>query len=254
MRKLVLKIEYDGTNFAGWQFQPNVRSVQGEIEQAVLKLTGTNYRTKGSGRTDAGVHASGQVATITLDENFSIPDDKIITAFNTRLPKDIRINGAKITEQDFHPRFHAISREYSYNLVLKDSVFKHRFHAFYKYPINPDMLFELQDIFLGEKDFTPFSKYNPTKTQYICNVTKCQWHKISESEYRLDIAANRFVYSMVRLIVGASLVVARGKLTKKDLLNAFERSDRALQLTVAPPEGLVLTKVMFPEKYGLNNL
>lgn len=254
MRKLVLKIEYDGTNFAGWQFQPKVRSVQGEIEKAALKLTGINYRTKGSGRTDAGVHASGQVAIIVLDENFSIPDDKIVTAFNTRLPRDVRINGAKIINQDFHPRFHAISREYSYNLILRDTVFKNKFHAHYKYPIKPNVLFDLQDIFLGEKDFTPFSKYNPTKLQYICNVTKCKWHKISDTEYRLDIAANRFVYSMVRLIVGACLEVARGKLTKQDLLKAFERSDRQLKIPVAPPEGLILTNIIFPEEYDLNNL
>ncbi len=254
MRILVLKIEYDGTDFSGWQFQPKERSVQGEIEKAMRRLTGAEYRLDGSGRTDAGVHASGQVASLKLDDNFSIPSDKIVTAFNTRLPKDIRIKSALILDKDFHPRFHAIGREYSYNLILSESVFKSRFHAYYKYPINPELMIDLQHIFLGEKDFTPFSKYNPAKKFYRCNVTKCEWIKISEDEYRLDIAANRFVYSMVRIIVGASLDVARGRLTKADLEEAFRRSDRSLQVKVAPPEGLILSKVSYPEEFGLNNL
>ncbi len=254
MRNLVLKIEYDGTDFSGWQVQPNARSVQGEIESALHRLTGSNYRINGSGRTDTGVHASGQVAAVELHDSFSIPDHKIITAFNTRLPRDIRIRGAKIIHQEFHPRFDAIGRAYSYNLVLKDTVFYNRFHAYYKYPINPDLLFAVQDIFIGEKDFTPFSKYNPAYSHYRCNVTKCQWYKISDVEYRLDIEANRFVYSMVRMIVGACLEAARGRLTKEDLVQAFERCDRSLKITVSPPEGLVLTGVYFPSKYNLSDL
>ena len=131
MRTLALQIEYDGTNFSGWQIQPNIRTVQQEIETALEKLCGFPFSIQGSGRTDKGVHSRGQVAHTTIDDRFKIPADKIAFVISSILPKDIRIRKAKIFNTKFHARFNAIAREYSYTVAQQKSVFNRFFISYY---------------------------------------------------------------------------------------------------------------------------
>jgi tRNA pseudouridine38-40 synthase len=250
-----LKVEYDGTNYSGWQRQPNSNSVQQEIEHALKKLTGHEIQVLGSGRTDAGVHARGQIAHFkTPIEIFSIPEEKIIRAINSRLPKDIRILGHCIPHGDFHCTRDAIYREYSYSVTKTEHVFNRYFTTYYPYPLDEEKLLSSGKFFLGEYDFTSFSKINLSTISYVCNVSVCEWECSQYGEYILHIGANRFVYAMVRSIVGAMLEYARGTISENEIVHLLEVPQRNSQLKrtpVAEPQGLVLEKVIYPEHFGI---
>jgi len=246
MQTLVLLIEYEGTHYAGWQIQPNATTVQGLIEEALFEICEYNISIIGAGRTDSGVHARGQVAHARLTEEFPVPIEKIPKAFNTHLPKDIRIKDAVILSIPFHSRFDAIAREYSYSLITKESVFLRHFATYYKYPIKPERLNDSAKIFFGKHDFTTFSKLNEENKNYECNVEICRWENVFENYCKLTIKANHFVYGMVRAIVGAMLDIARGKRTIDDVQSALKKRDRSLASPLAPAEGLILEKIYYP--------
>lgn len=245
MKFIILKIEYDGTDYSGWQLQNNAKTVQGEIERAIYKLTSTKKNVFGSGRTDSGVHAAHQIAHFKTDDNFIIPEKKFAKAMNTNLPKDIRIKKAVYSNLDFHSRFDAIEREYTYNLRTEYSVFHRRFEAFIKYKLDIEKLFKSADIFEGKHDFTSFSKYNPAQNNHVCNIFESKWEEISENSYKYTVRANHFLYGMVRSLVGAMIDSARDKRTMSDIKYAMQQQNRALNSPLAPPEGLVLSNVVY---------
>jgi tRNA pseudouridine38-40 synthase len=257
MRTLVLLLQYDGTDFAGWQKQVNDRTIQEEIEIAFSKVIGKEVILTGAGRTDAGVHARGQVANLIIPEGFPIPESKIAIAINTLLPKDIRIQNVKILNINFNSRFDAISREYSYTIAAGQSVFLSRFITCVKFNYDFKLLQECAKIFKGNHDFTTFSKNNTSTSNYTCTVEKCLWDEVEHEQARsmeisrLSIKADRFVYGMVRALVGAMLDVARGKRQIDDLKSALESRDRQQASTIAPPHGLILENVYYPERFGL---
>lgn len=242
---VAILIEYDGTEFAGWQHQLNARTVQDAIEQAVCGVFGKQCAVVGSGRTDAGVHASGQVAHIDLPPDVHhIPEDKIAIAINTQLPRDVRILDARYIHSPFHARYDAIRREYCYTIQSKRSVFSQRYVWSPELPYNPDLLVETASVFVGEHDFTTFSKYNASTKSYVCRVQEC-CTVINNDVTTIRIAADRFVYGMCRSIVGAMMSVARKKRTMESIAQALVRKDRSYQEVVAPPQGLVLTNVSY---------
>jgi len=247
MQTLILKIQYDGTNYGGWQIQPNARTIQDEIQKAFLSLTGEEINLIGAGRTDAGVHARGMVAHTALKNELKIPSKKIVKAINGHLPDDIRITDASLTDKKFNARFDAIAREYSYSIHTKESPFLNRFSTFIRYKLDIDKLFASAELFHGKHDFTTFSKLNEDTKNYVCDVEKCEWSGVSECQYILQIKADRFVYGMVRSIVGAMLDVAHGKRSIKDVKNALSQKNRELISPIAPPQGLVLEKVFYYE-------
>lgn len=249
MHTLILQVEYDGTDFSGWQMQKNSRTVQAELQRALKKIFDFDKNIVGAGRTDAGVHSSGQVVHCVLNSMPTIPSENLVKAVNSYLPMDIRAKKAGITENQFNARFDALAREYKYNLHLNQSVFLRRFSTFYKHPINVDDLFASAALFLGKHDFTTFSKLNESTLNYECDVKECFWHQINDSQYQLTIKANRFVYGMVRAIVGAMLDVARGKRQKECILQALMLKDRLLSSKAAPAEGLNLFKIYYPKEY-----
>lgn len=254
-RTLILKIEYDGTDYAGWQRQKNATSIQSEIERGIYEITGAKLIVIGAGRTDAGVHSRGQVANCKLNEDFSIPEHKIPNAINSKLRPDIRIKRAMIADFHFNARFDAIAREYSYSIIREDSVFSRRFTTRIKYPFSFDKLEESAQIFKGIHDFTTFSKHNPDTKNSVCNVKDCQWRVNSDianktDVFQLKIIADRFIYGMVRSLAGAMLDVARNKRTLEDLSSALLKRDRRLSSPLAPPEGLILEGVYYPERFN----
>lgn len=243
---LAMQIEYNGASYAGWQRQINALTVQECIEKAIDSIGGGKISVSGAGRTDAGVHARGQVAHANLKQTLNIKPEKIRKALNANLPHDIRIRKAVLTDK-FHARFDAEAREYSYTAIRFESVFLNHFATHFKFPFKTELLFNSAEIFLGRHDFTAFSKNNPDTKSYICEVSYCEWSEMNPGHFVLKIKADRFVYGMVRLIVGAMYDAARGKRTFQELRNALKSKERKYVSPLAPARGLVLEKIYYSD-------
>ena len=251
MATLILYLQYDGTYYSGWQIQKNALTVQQVVETAIEKVTSKYYSSNASGRTDAGVHARCQVVSVKIGNEFTLPESKITVAINSKLPRDVRVIYAKIYDGYFNARHDAAQREYEYLLSTVYNPFDRLYVSHIKYPINKDLLFASAELFLGKHDFTTFSKFNPDNKKPVCDVTYCSWEGITQQKFKLTIRANHFLYGMVRSIAGAMIEIARGKRTFDEISAAFEKKDRLYNSALAPPQGLYLNKVYYPEKFGL---
>ena len=238
-----LGIEFDGTAFHGWQVQPRDRTVQGEIEGALQRVTGRAVRIAGAGRTDSGCHAAGQVASATLSTRLT--PDRLKAALNAHLPRDVRIVEAAEADPKFHARFLATRRSYRYLIVARPSALVR--HRAWERPIRAS----LEDLrratrpLLGEHDFTAFSKQGGDETGMICEVTRARWSRRGELT-RFDIEADRFLYTMVRRIVATVLRAAEGGGGAKTIRAALESRDRRYAAPPAPAHGLTLMRVRYP--------
>lgn len=246
-RTIVFLIEYDGTNYSGWQRQKNSNSIQETIEKAIESVSGIKVNVIGAGRTDAGVHALGQVAHSRIDERFTIPERKIPSAINSALPSDIRILEAKIFEIPFHATKDAIAREYQYLITTDNSVFLRNYALYVPFEIDIDLLNNASKVFLGEFDFRAFAKKNPSTKNYVCNIEKSEWAKISDNLFAYNIKANRFVYGLVRSLVGVMLDVARGRRKVEDIQTALEKKEKNFPSPIAKAKGLYFVKAYYPE-------
>lgn len=248
-KKIVFLIEYDGTNYSGWQYQENSTSIQGAIKNSLTKAFRQSFPLVGAGRTDSGVHARGQVAHSIVPEGFSVPESKIPAAVNSKLPRDIRIIDAKIVEVPFHATIDAIARVYTYFIHTKPSVFLRNYSYYLPYTIDYQKLFDSANIFVGEWNFASLAKKNPSTKNYTCRIEESYWEKIDEFRLKYTIQANRFVYSLVRAIVGAMIEIARGRLTPKEILTALKTGateTKKFNIPLAPQCGLFLEKVIYP--------
>lgn len=248
MKTLILKIAYDGTNYSGWQIQPNAITIQSEIQRAFYNACGFEINLIAAGRTDSGVHAAAMIASCEIENEIKIPIEKLSISLNAFLEKDIRIINAKISEDKFHARFDAISRCYIYQLLTVDDVFKNRYAHSTKYKIDLDKLFSSALIFRGMNDYTTFSKFNESIKNNICNVDICQWEKLEEGHYNLTIRANHFLYGMVRSIVGTMIDIARGKKSEEEVRDSLSKKDRNLNSPLAPSCGLTFMKADYEQK------
>lgn len=246
MQTLILLIEYDGINYSGWQIQPNARSVQEEIEKAVSKLFGESIKIIGSGRTDAGVHSKGQVASATINQQV-IPEEKLKIAINSELPEDIKILNAVYFEGKFDARRDAISRVYEYFIGWDISVFERYYVTNSKKPLNLNLLNQAAQIFIGKHDFTTFSKINPDIKNNVCTIHQSSWEKVSETKLKFTVEANHFLYGMVRALVGSMLDFERGKYSLDYLIDCLDNPDRSKYIYFAPSNGLYLTRVHYKE-------
>lgn len=252
MRPLALLLEYDGTNYAGWQRQPNVRTVQGEVERAASAAFGVPIEIVGSGRTDSGVHARGQVAHMMVEHGHAIPTEKVAIAINMHLPTDIRIRDAAEVDPSFHARYDADWREYTYTIADEHSVFRDRYTWCVRRPYDHALLATAAEVFVGEHDFTTFSKFRADCRTYICRLDVCSvepWEGGSVVRLRAD----RFVYSMVRSIVGTMMDVATSRRTLDDVRQALAARDRNVCSELAPPQGLCLATVHYPNELFSRN-
>lgn len=246
-RRMVLLVEYDGANYAGWQRQKNALTIQEVLERAVADAAGEYCDVIGAGRTDAGVHGGGQVAHCRIPDSFGIPQHKIAVALNTRLPRDIRIVAAVLTDKPFHARYDASAREYSYALSLSHSVFYRHYTWQPRFGLNVGLLHRAAEVFLGSHDFTTFSKLNTDTKSYNCTVEVSAWRRVARDHLVYTVRADRFVYGMVRSLVGTMVEVARGRRTVEDIQLALGRSDRSLNSPLAPARGLVLRRIYYPD-------
>ncbi len=247
MHKYKLTLAYDGTHYGGWQIQPNAVSIQALLEKALLILLRTPTSAVASGRTDAGVHARGQVAHFTTETDLDL--SRFQLSLNGILPPDIRILSLEKTTLDFHARYSAISKEYHYHLHLERTTdpFK-RLYAYHDYsPLDLNKMQAAANYFIGTHDFTTFANEaskgsaakNPVRT--IIRLDLCK----EEGGIRLEFEGNGFLYKMVRNITGTLLDVARGKIALETLPKLFEAKDRRFASPAAPPRGLFLVKVNY---------
>jgi tRNA pseudouridine38-40 synthase len=239
-----LIVQYKGTNYAGWQIQNNAVTVQQKIVEAIEVIIKERVNLIGSGRTDAGVHAFGQVANFRTENVLDV--GKFKYSLNAVLPNDIAVNKIEQVEESFHARFDAKSRSYVY-------LFSNQKSPFFKsvswdYPLlsklNFEVLNHLSAALLAEHDFTSLSKKNLEQENKKCTVTEIRWRKGKELSI-FYITANRFLHGMVRTIVGTLLYAAQNNLQKDYLVQLLDKRDREEAEMSVPPKGLFLYKVRY---------
>jgi tRNA pseudouridine38-40 synthase len=239
-----LIVQYDGTNYAGWQVQNNAVTIQQKIIEAIETITKEKVNLIGSGRTDAGVHSLGQTANFKINKELDV--FKFQYSLNSILPDDISVNKIEKVNESFHARFDAKSRSYLYLFSCNKSPFYYKysnnFHSIEK--VNFEYLNKISKIFMGEHDFTSFSKKNVELDDKKCNVSEIHWKKGKELSY-FYITANRFLHGMVRTIIGTLLNAANNKLDEKYLLDVFELKNREEAEESVSAKGLFLFKVRY---------
>lgn len=246
MPRIKCLLSYDGTNYAGFQFQPNQRTVQGEIEKALTSFhKGTWTRIHASGRTDAGVHARAQV--FHFDSAYDVPDRNWKKALNALLPGDLHIHEAKRVADDFHARYHAQEKEYHYFVLQGEpNVFKRNYTHHIDYPLDFKAIRDACSRLVGTHDFTTFSSAKLTaKGSCVRTLNEVRLEENGET-LEFIFRGNGFLYNMVRIIMGVLLDVGRGKFKPEIIDEMLEKRDRQIHRKTAPPQGLHLWKVSYP--------
>lgn len=244
MKNIKIIIEYDGTNFKGWQKQPNIRTVQGELEKTISEVTKEEVQIFGSGRTDRGVHANGQVANFKTTS--SIPADKFRLVINSRLVNDIVIKESCEVEESFHSRYNAIGKEYKfliYNNEIKSSLLRnYTYHVPYK--LNFEKMKIASKSFIGEHDFKSFMASGSSAKTSVRRIDKLDINKTNDI-IEVKIKGNGFLYNMVRIIVGTLIEIGCGKIKEKEILSIINSKQRQNAGHTAMPQGLYLEKVFY---------
>lgn len=244
MRNIKLIIEYDGTNYGGWQKQKNNKTVQETIEKAIKNVTHEEVELTGSSRTDAGVHAKGMVANFYT--NSSVPSDKFREAINTKLPDDIGIVLSEEVEKGFHARYNSKGKTYRYSIVNRyEKVCIGRQTSYQvKDKLNLELMREACKYFIGKHDFKAFRTEGSSVKTTIRTISQLE---IISRNNNLDIiiTADGFLYNMVRIIVGTLIEVGKGKIEPKAIENIIKSKDRTKAGACAPAKGLCLEKVYY---------
>ncbi|MGG1678304.1 tRNA pseudouridine(38-40) synthase TruA [Neobacillus sp. NRS-1170] len=245
MQRYKCIISYDGSGFSGYQVQPNKRTVQLELETVLAKIhKGVPVKVSGSGRTDAGVHAKGQV--IHFDSALQIPERKWEMALNSMLPSDISVLSVVKVDESFHARFDAAGKEYRYQLYLssKRDPFQRNFAYLYPYALDVDAMKQASKYLLGSHDFTSFCA---AKTEVVDKVRTIETIDFVADRDLLVIrfVGNGFLYNMVRILVGTLLEVGAGERKPRDVADILAGKDRRLAGKTAPAHGLYLWEVFY---------
>ncbi|MFA6143072.1 MAG: tRNA pseudouridine(38-40) synthase TruA [Candidatus Omnitrophota bacterium] len=243
-RNIKLTIQYDGTHYAGWQFQKNGRSIQEAIQDAIKKITGKKAKLIGSGRTDAGVHAEAQVANFKTRSR--IPLKNLQMAINSALPDDIVISKIEEVASRFNAQHDAKSKLYRYTVVNNDFVspMLRRYAAKCFYKIDIDLMKRAAKLLVGRHDFTSFRTIDGEEKNAIRTIRRIKIEKLKDV-ICIDIEANGFLYNMVRTIVGTLIEVGRGKFTVGRVREILKKRDRKCSGPTMPAKGLCLVKVFY---------
>jgi tRNA pseudouridine38-40 synthase len=240
MRNIKLVLEYDGSDFFGWQYQPRLRTVQGEIEKAFQSLTQKEVKIMAAGRTDTGVHALGQVANFQTES--ALPVETFYNGGNALLPDDIRILSAEEVPESFNARFSAIARHYKYVLCTKPTAIGRRFCWQVKKTIDVSPMQQACQFLIGEKDFTSFCQAGAELDNFLCDVSYARFTHTGE-QIVFEIGANRFLHNMVRILIGTLLSIGKGKQQPQELKDILDAKDRRIAGRTAPAHGLFLARV-----------
>ena len=242
--RIALVIEYDGTNYSGWQIQPNGKTVQEVIENAYFTATGEEIKLVASGRTDAGVHAVGQVAH--FDTKLSQPEKSFMHILNNVLPEDIKVRDSFEVDENFHARYSAKRKTYAYSAYIDG--FDRPLSRLYSARLNkmPDIekMQSAKNLLIGEHDFKCFSSSNSSVKTTVRTIYDLQI-SIENNRLTFTVTGNGFLYNMVRIIVGALIEVGYGRLTESEILSALSGGGRNLLGKTMPACGLTLLSVEY---------
>jgi tRNA pseudouridine38-40 synthase len=245
MRTIKLTIEYDGTNYQGWQVQPKGSTIQGVLQERLFSLTGEKIHLMGSGRTDAGVHALGQVAHFKTKS--PLDAQTLQRALNSLLPSDIVIQGVVEVDEGFHARRSSKSKVYEYWILNRN--LRSAFHKGYAWHIPQKLnLKELKKAthqLVGEHDFASFQSVGSPQKTTIRKVNRAEWKRDRDGLLRFEIEANGFLKQMVRAIVGTLVEVGKGKMSSEEFQRILDSKDRKKAGPTAPPHGLFLKEVKY---------
>ena len=244
MRNLLLTIQYDGSNYHGWQVQKNALSVQEVFQNAVEKVFLKRLDVVGCSRTDAGVHANMYCLTIKTD--MDITDYGVIMALNSNLPDDIAVIDCKEVDGDFHPRYSCKSKEYIYKIYNGKirNPFYSNYALHYRYDIDVDYLNKECKAFIGTYDYSGFSSSKCDVEDTVRTVKNCEvWRQGDMVYFRVE--ADGFLYNMVRIMVGTLIFINEGKIKKGQLKEIIQSKDRSLAGRTALPQGLYLNKINY---------
>jgi tRNA pseudouridine38-40 synthase len=250
MRNIKLVLAYDGSDFSGWQVQPETVTIQGTLASAIGRVTGENVLPQGSGRTDAGVHALGQVASFTTES--PIPAGNLLKALNDILPASVRVLESVEVDSEFHPRKSARVKTYKYRLCRADIClpFLARYVWHHPYPLNEEAMEQAAVEVVGEHDFTSFAAVDPERgsgNMAGCNVRRIlasAWHREGD-EFVYEVRGTGFLHHMVRNLVGTFVQVGKGTLSPSDILTILEARNRSAAGATAPASGLYLVGVEY---------
>ena len=245
-----LLLQYDGTEFHGWQIQGDLRTVQGELTQALSLVDGRSVNVHGSGRTDAGVHAEGQVATVEIQRE--IPTEKLRAAINANTGRDVRVLSVETVEDDFHARYSALEKTYVYRIVNGPviSPFWWRYAHQEARPLDLGSMRKAAELFLGKHDWTAFSAAQSDVEDRVRTVTQVEISERLEERLRgslieIRVSAEGFLRYMVRTMAGTLMAVGRGELDRDAIIEAVETGARPTAAVTSPACGLTLLSVRY---------
>ena len=249
-RNLKLTLAYDGHDFAGWQVQPDQVSIQGTLVSAFEHLTGEKTLPQGSGRTDAGVHALAQTASVFIES--PIPTQNLLRALNNVLPLSIRVLDVVEMPPDFHARRSAVAKTYRYRVYREAicSPFQARYVYHHPYPLDESRMIQAANLVEGEHDFTSFAAVDPERgrdgeeVNNVRTIFRSEWHRQGD-ELIYTVRGNGFLHHMVRNLVGTFLTIGKGSLQVEDVPRILEARNRSAAAATAPASGLFLVSVEY---------
>ena len=244
MKRVKLTVAYDGTNYHGWQVQPNGNTIEAELNRHLSELLGEEIRVTGASRTDAGVHALGNVAV--FDTSARMPAEKISYAMNTRLPEDIRIQESCEVAPDFHPRFCRTVKTYEYRILNRKfpDPTKRLYSYFYYYPLDVEKMKTAAAYLIGEHDFQSFCTMKPDLENTVRRIYSLDIEKEGDM-ILMRVTGNGFLYNMVRIIAGTLIRVGGGFIPPESMQAILEGKNRKLAGETARPEGLTLVEIQY---------
>ncbi len=239
-----IQLSYKGTNYHGWQIQPNAISVQEVLTNSFSTILREDIEITGAGRTDTGVHSSYFVAHFETNNSDLLSDKKFLFKINSILPRDIAVHNIKLVKQDAHARFDASSRTYHYFIHTKKDPFLLESSYYFPKDLNIELMNKACDLLYNYTDFTSFSKLHTDVKTNNCKITEAFWSQ-EEHKIKFTISADRFLRNMVRAIVGTTLEVGREKLSLDDFIQIIESKNRSEAGVSVPAQGLFLTNITY---------
>ncbi|MCI5640098.1 MAG: tRNA pseudouridine(38-40) synthase TruA [Lachnospiraceae bacterium] len=247
MKRIKLVVAYDGTAYHGWQLQPKEVTIEGKLNEALQQLTGETIQVIGASRTDAGVHALGNVAV--FDTESRIPAEKFSYALNQRLPADIVVQSSQEVAADFHPRHCDCRKTYEYMILNRPFPLpEYRNTAYFCYgDIQINKMQEAAQAFIGEHDFAGFCSAGAQVKTTVRTIYSLEVQRIDQDRICIRVQGSGFLYNMVRIIAGTLLQVGQGKINPSDMERIIASCDRSQAGPTAPPQGLRLVEIKYQE-------
>ena len=247
MRRIKLTVAYDGTNYCGWQVQPNGITIEEVLNKAICTLTGEEIAVIGASRTDSGVHAMGNIAV--FDTGSRIPAERFSYALNQRLPEDIVVTKSEEVSLDWHPRYQNSLKTYEYHILNTKTPVptKRLYNCFVSFDLDVNRMRQGAQYLLGEHDFAAFCCIRTNAKTTVRTVTdlQIQQNPLKPEEITIRITGNGFLYNMVRISAGVLIRVGRGFYEPEKVLELLEGRERKKEAVTAPPQGLCLMEIVY---------